>query len=481
MANFANTLSNVFKKYKLLANRVSAESGVDRSLLSKVMNGTRPLSFYAFKKLLDTINISDTDADLLISTYTEETFGIEKYHKYLKLLKKFSRTEIYKNEESGYNISVSFTFEDGIMNINTIGEIVTIARHLVYIETERDGGRIYSNIPTAIMVDLMRSFPEKQLDFKYIIDSYNHNQESLMTFSDIFDLMSLGYISNYFTSSSNEVSLSIIYPFYIISTDYILLFDRYSGKGILCNNQAIIEQYTEIFLEKFAETTPYINKYNDILMLKEKNTSIYKNGVEKITWLHEFGCYATMFLTLDMWDQIARPDVPNRDYLRDTTYQYYKWIFTSQISNTCNISGRNSLKEFVDHGIIKSMPREFAFPLSKENRVKVLESVYDLYASDDSLNFYFFDDAKLNFCHNFGIELYDNVSRPSSMSFCYSVEDCALHYCGNFSMQIDDSKTIHEFAEFINCFITSKHCYSKRKSLEFLKEEILRCKMLPEN
>ena len=48
------------------------------------------------------------------------------------------------------------------------------------------------------------------------------------------------------------------------------------------------------------------------------------------------------------------------------------------------------------------------------------------------------------------------------------------------NMFIDDSITTREFLKFIGTFIASDYCYSKEKSLEILREEILRCKMLPE-
>ena len=50
----------------------------------------------------------------------------------------------------------------------------------------------------------------------------------------------------------------------------------------------------------------------------------------------------------------------------------------------------------------------------------------------------------------------------------------------NVDTQTTTVKATHDFVEFVNCFALSDYCYSKEKSLKILQEEILRCKMLPE-
>ena len=62
----------------------------------------------------------------------------------------------------------------------------------------------------------------------------------------------------------------------------------------------------------------------------------------------------------------------------------------------------------------------------------------------------------------------------------YLSENCKLTYCGNLNFASDDPETVNEFSNLLDCFILSDYCYSNEKSLEILKEEILRCQMLPD-
>ena len=69
MSDFANTLSAILKENRLSINRVSAESGIDRTVLSKGLKGSRPIPFYSFKKLINSIAISSADKNLLVQKY----------------------------------------------------------------------------------------------------------------------------------------------------------------------------------------------------------------------------------------------------------------------------------------------------------------------------------------------------------------------------------------------------------------------------
>lgn len=181
-----------------------------------------------------------------------------------------------------------------------------------------------------------------------------------------------------------------------------------------------------------------------------------------------------------MWDQIAKPDVPNRDFLRDTTYQYYQHAYGSISKNLCTVSSKESLAEFVDYGIVSSMPKEFAFPLTKENRIKVLQKMYDFFSSTNSVFFYLFDNSKLKLGKNYGYEVIENTANTSHVSMYFLSENCKLTYCGNLNFTSDDPETVNEFSKLLDCLVLSDYCYSREKSLEILKEEILRCQMLPD-
>ena len=481
MADFADTLLSVIDRNHLYLTTIAAAGGVDRSIVTKVTKRERSFSMHTFKRILENLNIPSEDRNLLFQSYIEEKYGYSKYLEHMKVLLNFSNFDDSAIMESTSHNNIKIELKDSIMELNSKTEIVNIMHCIVSLEVDKGkDGRVYSNAPSETVSETMRFFPDKPIDFKYIINNFIYEKDRFMSFSNVFNLMHSGYNCNYYSSATQQLHLNLVFPYYVITSEYLLVFDFYNNTGILSANKVVVEKYKKAFLTNFEGTLPYINRMENIMDLKEINLDALSKGVSKANFLHDFGCYSTQFLDLDMWDQIAKPDVPNRDFLRDTTYQYYQHAYGSINKNLCTVSSKESLAEFVDYGIVSSMPREFAFPLTKENRIKILQKMYDFYASTNSLLFYLFDNSKLKLGKNFGYEVIENTSNTSHVSMYYLSENCKLTYCGNLNFASDDPETVNEFSNLLDCFILSDYCYSNEKSLEILKEEILRCQMLPD-
>ena len=71
MADFANTLSSVLKRNRIYATHIAAASGVERSLISRVMKNERTVSFHTVKRIIDNINVPSEDHELLIRSFIE--------------------------------------------------------------------------------------------------------------------------------------------------------------------------------------------------------------------------------------------------------------------------------------------------------------------------------------------------------------------------------------------------------------------------
>lgn len=480
IADFASTLSSVIDRNHLYLTTVAAAGKIDRTNVSKVLKRERSFSLHTFKRILENLRIPSEDRNLLFQSYIEEKYGYQKYLEHMKVLKNFSDFDDSSIKESPSINNITIELKDTVSELNSKTEISNIMQHIVSLEVDKGkDGRVYTNSPTDIINHTMRLFPDKPIDFKYIINNFLNEKDIFMSFSGVFDLMHSGYSCNYYPSATQQLHLNLVFPYYVITSEYLLVFDFYNNMGILSTNNVVIEKYTKAFLANFENTMPYIYRMENIMDLKQENFKIYSDGISEGKFFHDVGCFISSYLDLDMWEQIAKPDVPNRDFLRDTTYQYYQQTYASIKKNLCSISSKESLAEFVDNGIVSSMPREFAFPLTKDNRIKVLQKVYDLFQSSNSLNFYLFDNSKLNLGKDFGYEI-SSTTNTSHIQIAYLSKNCQLTFNGNLSFRSDDHETVHEFSDLTDCFILSDYCYSEEKSLEILKEEILRCKMLPD-
>ena len=470
----------LIKKYNLKINQIAEECGIERSLLSKFKKGTRSLSPRSFKKMLGKLNIADSEKKTLTATYIDDYFGTDKYAEYLKILSKFSEHEPNQKDYGiKYKISAELNFKNNIMHLHSGENLLTAARYLIGIEIDRENGRIYSNIPSSSMLKLMQSFPNKIVDFKHIVSISSIGDYHFNMLSQIFELMSLGYISNYTSSPSGIYEQNdLIYPFYIIFTDRVLLVDKELKRGIICDNADFAKHYADVFLNQFKYTDRYAYQCDNILSLKAMNEKLYSSEIESIYSFGTMNCQITTSLTLDMWEQIAKPDVPNREYLRDMTYAYYQKL-EECVKNMTLITSRKSLDDFISNGTVKTMPREYAYPLSKDNRIKLLQIIYDKYR-EENFDFYLFEDMpSFTMSDNLGIEVISNTKSPSQLNICYETENSPMHYYGNIGLRTDNKIAVQDIANFLECFIISSACHSKEDSLKILKEAIQKCQMMP--
>lgn len=481
MSALSENFNSLIRKHNLKINQIAEESGIERSLLSKFKNGTRSLSPRTFKKLLSKLNIPSSEKKMLIIEYIDDYFGADKYTEYLKILSKFSEHNLNSKEYSiKYKISAELDFKNNIMHLHSGENLLTAARYLIGIEIGKENGRIYSNLPTSSMLKLMQGFPNKRIDFKHIVSISSIGDYHLNTLSQIFDLMSLGYISNY-TAAPSGISEQndLIYPYYIIFTDRLLLVDKELRRGIICDNADFAKHYADVFLNQFKYTDRYAYQCDNILSLKAMNEKIYSSEIDFFYSFGTMNSQVTPSLTFDMWEQIAKPDVPNREYLRDMTYAYYQ-KFEECIKSLTMITSRKSLDDFISNGTVKSMPREYAYPLSKNNRIKLLQIIYEKYQKE-GFDFYLFEDTpSFSMSDSLGIEVTSNTKSPSQLNICYETENSPMHYYGNIGLRTDNKIAVQDLENFLECFIISSACYSKEDSLNILKEAIQKCKMLPE-
>lgn len=486
MNTFGETLSSLIKTHRLSITDIAAECGIERSFISKVIKGTRSISIPYIEMLLPALKLNPIEKTELINAYIEDNIGILKYNEYIKLLKKIS---IYhdaapEGETLEYKPTIELNDDGNITSIESLSDIASLAKHIVYCEIIKEDGFVYSNFPTDIMIDIMRPFPNKKLDFKHIVvKKTNINYENVEFISDVLDMMSLGYYSSYYTDggvADNTVLDNFLYPYYFITSSKLLLVDTGSQSGFISTNIRAIEAYKRNFLKKFENTTSFVNIYDDILILKEDILKIdeYYFAFDKCIEFGSFGCITTLMLTKDMWNQITKPDLPGREFLIDTTYDYYQGVFMRR-GKIKYIVTKSSLKNFVDYGVIVSLPKEYVFPLNKQNRVKVLK-LFCEYIIEKDIVLYFVSDDILSTNSDFSIELRYN-SNYSLAQFYFIKENLPLRFNGNVSLTIEDGKVVEEFKNFLECLSISDYAYSRKKSIEIIKEEILRCEMLPDD
>ena len=480
MSKFSRTLSDIIKNKKTPVYAVAKKSGIDRSHLSRALTGERNLSPEAFDRLVQTLELTPSEDRKLRLFYVAENFGDHRYGKYVDFINKLSRLdEAFTNvKETKNGIRISLDFEGNILRFSDRLETANALNYVVGKElAENDErSRIYTNLPAKIIFPTLRKNAEKLpsgFDFRHLIAISNEKEYDLDVIFNIVRFMDYGCITRYYNApTSPEEHVDLLYPYYVITREFTFLISGDFEKSFIVKDEEFAEENADAFIEKEKNTKKYVNIYEDVLDCKENCREIHSLGFDT---LMSFGTFcATLYMSEDMWEQIAKPDLPGRDYLIRSTYEYYQ-SFAKAFKNISFVYTKESIDEFAETGIVKNIPIEYAVPLTHANRVKVLAK-FRKFITDS--NFRVVKDGYLGNIKNVSIEVYksENEDTKKHLTFFSETENAPTHYLGNVGCNIDEQNTIEDFLEFTRYFLVSGACYNLSESVAIIDDAIEKCK-----
>lgn len=476
---FPEIFSGILKKYNYTTYALAEKSGVERTILVKMQKYTRMLSTENFKKLIDVMNLSAQDDELLRQSFIEYSFGTERYKTFHTIISLTTKVPIEDNNNS--SIHVSLNFNDSVLRLNSKGDVSNAIKSLVDEEfaDSKVSGRIYTNLDLFTMYDFIKSHPKKRdqkIDYKHIFEINGNEQSNSEALFKTLSIMMLGYHVNYLEADSNHAdNLINLFRYYIITENILLLADSELQFGCVINNKQMVDIYAERFNEVFSFTTPLIENTEDIMSLKG---NILINCSSSYDFHANFGAFGNcvFYIDKDMWRQIAKPTVPNREFLISNVYEYYQTYY-QRFNKLIAVMPRSELTRFVDYGIVMLMPKEYADPLTPESRLHVLMSFRDAILSGKE-SFYLIKDKVLSSSKTNQTELFYSEKGDSTLLFINEIESKQMRFLGNNSMFVKEKSIIEEYKLFLDHLIISGDCYSQKESLAFLEEEIERCMLL---
>lgn len=81
MSQFTDTLSNLLKNNNITLYALARDTGIERTLLTKIINGKRSLTIENFRRILESLQILESDSRMLKELYIDEYYGTEKFKK----------------------------------------------------------------------------------------------------------------------------------------------------------------------------------------------------------------------------------------------------------------------------------------------------------------------------------------------------------------------------------------------------------------
>lgn len=478
---FSKVFDNIMKSTGMTIYSLASATEIDYSMISKVKKGTRNLSVNYFKKLLKKWpGLTPSNKESLSNAYIASNFGKSHFKEFIELLRFRKDIDVIETQEA---FKVSINPKETVITITSENILLNIIQSIIDNELTKTrgalSGRIFTNIPLEKIIPLLSSYTRtnsdvKLIDYKHMIELETGKAPTPSTIANVMKLMTYGYPVSYIKTPENRTNQNIaLFPYYVISTDSVVNISKDFSFGCFEKNKVMADVWSVQFQKTFDEATPYIHTVGDILQLKGLILSSNKGIFDEH---YVYGAFSSYVFHIDeeIMSNIAKPDVPNREYLIKSTTAYYNSYY-NLISEHVSFTPKEELARFIDTGHVNMLPDEYSFNFTLEDRVKLLQSMLKAMESGKEKLFILKENVCIDSENNSVEMFYSQQPGNTSLSFHSRIEAAPMHFIGNSSMFIKNIETIEDFHGFFEYLQLSTYCYDEEESLMIFKDELTRC------
>lgn len=443
MSILSNNLKNAIELSGTTIYSLAKEINYDRGTLNKQLNGQRKLTKDVFFKIINFINITESRKLELIDLFHQDLF--EEYFYTFNLIKEsfstYSKTVTNGNNLNASQLSACDINLESYNFIQSESAIISIIKSVTLGELERENSKICFNF-NVINQDLITFFLNiyinynDKLDIKNILQfscSKDNNANNLNKFIKILPLLLHGYCPYYYYSDGNiESEISMIFPYYFISSNEVILISTDFDRALVCTDENIVRMYQNQFSSCIAKCKQF--KYQSSSLLEMPylfSDCIDSNPKITIGSLNERFC-ALPFMSDKHLTQML-----------STTVNNYK-IFIKDLMNcykTVNVFVAlvpvESIREFIETGTDCHTTNDLAKPLAMKQRIEILETIkmcisngqkYLLYKKNEffcfNLTFHMMSDSKILFFNSDNTDDKNSISVITTPSGLLTELDC---------------------------------------------------------
>ncbi len=467
MENFQTALKDALKRHDITLYKLSELTGIDRTYLVKLTKGQRNITPQKLNELLKFMDLTVEEDEEIRLAYIDMNFGLNKFNKYMNIfISDNNDTTTVVSDSNAIEISAEFT--EPVTDFDSYNEFIKALYAVTSYEGESgENKRIYTNIDASITRDLFDSISKKagNIDIKQIMTKVADSDYSNIIKSAV-EFMLKGYKIYYcHTNSDLSKRADIIFPYFYVTSELCVFTNSSMTSGFVAKNKKFADTYARKISAAANEMKSIVSLTQDILDIKNSMLKLIPYS-DKTRICVEYNLCVTLFMTLDMWEQIAKPDVPNRTYLRDSTYKYYQSILHTQ-KHSFTLHSYEGIEKFTNDGIVFQMPTEYAEALTVENRAKIYRNLIEHYKKDE----HEIHISKKNVFNNkIAIDITDKYSnRKQVVSNLFGF---LTNFFGNTNISINDTEINNEIIDFTHHIAVSPYFYSKEESLNILSQEL---------
>lgn len=454
---------------------------VERSTLSRAVNGTRLPKWSIISQLSDCLQLTPEEARKLRALYNEAAMGENAYRirervKNL-ILSLCSPTGFSGNPSpsDGKSAAVSFgsTRDTFPSNGFTIGaaNVQTAISAAIHEEEQIGGNNILMLMPpdNKVLLDWLtnecRAVGGIMIEhLVYYVVTGDDDGTDVLNGLDILEFalnMMLADGGNYhpFFLYSDSVNTADALPNLIVTSKRLLRISRdYTRAEVSSNHEAI--QYYRFHIQQLkAFCRPFIKFQFDPMEMMQDYSKV-NTGVACQTIMNH-PCTG-QYITEEIIQTSLLENLPDRDVICKMAIQYFSGMAASFSKNTSFFT-KSGIRDFLKTGVINDVPREIYHPLSMKYRREIIEHLIDDIRSGRA-SAWLIDETILSIPPNLTI---GTSEYPVGVFFSNQIAELNIPY---FSIIVTERSIAQALYDFMMYLPTSNFVHDQQETLAVLQQ-----------
>lgn len=467
MDNYLKQLTCIIKNSDSSIYAIATEIGIDRSYLSKMLSGKRTMSIDVLCTLLKTVCKDSAKREEIVNLYIHDVFGAAKFEKYCSYL-----SNSFLEKASFEETILGFKIPDYVEFDSRIKLLICAANMMSH---EKAPSRIFTNFPITDFLEIAKR--QQNCDYRCIISSNSKDKNT-----SVFDQMKLVFLNCVCYANENDeesIDSNDFCPYIIIANDGVLFASDDLESGYYLRNSQLADFYAAKFESKCNQLKSCALVHNDVLEIRDTVGQLIDENIatDRVIETH---FSAVSFMDLDDWDELARDDLPEREYLKAATYSHYKKIFDC-IDFHDVLTTRNGLIDFCENGTVYEVPANYCKPLSIKTKIVILERMRDCIINNP--NKFSMRLIKNNSLDKANDSIYIQTFTPYDENHRIALQASKKDkreeddLIGKYYFSSTDRNTVENYNEFFDLFKMSDRVMSAEESLTILEDAIVRLKL----
>lgn len=367
---FGEYLEECIKKRGIPVGTVASQIGINRGNLYSVFGGKRKISQEDLYKIISMLALSNSETEMLYDKYFELEYGKKEFKRVRYIFDVVNKMPDYFSAEKPPINPVS-----DLKNLSCESDVVSAASYII----ENSKGEISSNY----------SFSLKNLDelFFYYVKNEGFRFRHLVSVP--FDAKGTEDLENLFScvrfmfegcfpylieipSFRNNV---LVYPYFLISEKYVMIFDETQGTVIESESfaRAFLEKVNGMYFEKAVLTGAVPG---DILEIKDIYSKSFVQDIELRYELSPYPCVAP-YGDKEFFSSIAVDSMPPdvKHELVNICYDHYRRM--CEKSDLTQLIAYDAIDKLIERKVVDEIPATLAKLTDEEHVLKILVRVLE--------------------------------------------------------------------------------------------------------